>query len=245
MIQVLLGDPDVPGDHADMRPSLMVLLVANAMPLLGSVFFGWSLGSILALYWAETAVIGVLAVVKILIVGSPWNATPLATRLFLAVSFCCHFGLFILVLAVFAGGIVEGGPGFGFEGGLLAPVRFLLSTLQYGAPLGEVALALLALSHGVSLVVNHLVGGERRCWTPKAAVLQPYRRVIVMHVVVLAGCMLAVVLRAPQVVVSVLVLVKTALDGCAHSVEHRRLAAGPSVADGGPAAGRVDSGLGP
>lgn len=211
-----------------MRPSLLLLLAANAVPLFGSLFLGWSVGSILALYWAETAVIGALTVVKILTAGERWSLAQLPARLFLALFFCFHFGLFLLVHGAFAGGIAAsaaGQAGLGPGGGLLAGPRFLLASLAGGPWL---ALGGLGASHGLSLVLNFL-DRERRVMTPKDAMLQPYGRVIVMHVVVLGGSLLALVAGVHAAVVLLLVVAKTALDASAHTAEHRgleRLAAG-------------------
>jgi len=38
--------------------SAIVLLVANAIPVIGVLFFGWSLLTILVLYWLENGIIG-------------------------------------------------------------------------------------------------------------------------------------------------------------------------------------------
>lgn len=45
--------------------SAMVLLVANAIPIVGVLFFGWSLMTILVLYWLENGIIGFWNVPKI------------------------------------------------------------------------------------------------------------------------------------------------------------------------------------
>ncbi len=45
--------------------SAIVLLVANAIPIVGVVFFGWSLLTILVLYWIENGIVGFWNVPKI------------------------------------------------------------------------------------------------------------------------------------------------------------------------------------
>jgi hypothetical protein len=47
--------------------SALVLLIANAIPLVGVVFFGWSLMTILVLYWLENGIVGVWNVPRILL----------------------------------------------------------------------------------------------------------------------------------------------------------------------------------
>ncbi len=47
--------------------SIAVLLVANAIPLVGVLFFGWSLYTILVIYWLENGIVGLWNVPKILL----------------------------------------------------------------------------------------------------------------------------------------------------------------------------------
>lgn len=47
--------------------SLIALLVANAIPLIGVLFFGWSLLTILVIYWLENGIVGFWNVPRILL----------------------------------------------------------------------------------------------------------------------------------------------------------------------------------
>jgi hypothetical protein len=47
--------------------SAIVLLAANAIPLVGVLFFGWSLWTILVLYWLENGIVGFWNVPKIIL----------------------------------------------------------------------------------------------------------------------------------------------------------------------------------
>ena len=47
--------------------SIAVLLVANAIPLVGVLLFGWSLYTILVIYWLENGIVGLWNVPKILL----------------------------------------------------------------------------------------------------------------------------------------------------------------------------------
>ncbi len=48
-----------------MSRSAIVLVLANVIPLVGVVFFGWSLLTILVLYWVENGIVGLWNVLKI------------------------------------------------------------------------------------------------------------------------------------------------------------------------------------
>ncbi|HET7182586.1 MAG TPA: DUF6498-containing protein [Candidatus Limnocylindrales bacterium] len=49
--------------------SAIVLIAANLIPLVGVLFFGWSLWTILVLYWLENGIVGFWNVPKILLAG--------------------------------------------------------------------------------------------------------------------------------------------------------------------------------
>ncbi len=54
-------------------PSALVLIIANMIPLAGSAFLGWNLGDVMVLYWAESAIIGLFNLCKIIAI-SRWMA---------------------------------------------------------------------------------------------------------------------------------------------------------------------------
>ena len=45
--------------------SAIALVIANAIPLVGVLFFGWSLITILVLYWVENGIVGFWNIPKI------------------------------------------------------------------------------------------------------------------------------------------------------------------------------------
>ena len=51
---------------ADTR-AVAALLVANAIPLAGVLFLGWSLWTILVIYWLENAIVGLFSLPRILL----------------------------------------------------------------------------------------------------------------------------------------------------------------------------------
>jgi hypothetical protein len=94
----------------------LTLLAANAIPLVGVLFLGWSLWTILAIYWVENGIVGLWNIPRILLAEGqllpgrspgvgyrPWAVTsvPAVGRTGLAVFFTFHYGLFWLVHGVF------------------------------------------------------------------------------------------------------------------------------------------------
>jgi len=50
-------------------PSTLLLIIANLVPIAGSIFLGWNLADVMVLYWAESAVIGFFNICKMAVIG--------------------------------------------------------------------------------------------------------------------------------------------------------------------------------
>lgn len=94
----------------------------------------------------------------------------------------------------------------------------------FSVNLGGVSLAAVTIfvSHAVSFFVNFI--GEREYLTVSAAeqMFEPYSRVIVLHLTIIGGGLLAGLLGAPVAALVVMVLLKIAIDLWAHLREHRK-----------------------
>ena len=197
------------------RVALAALIVANLTPLIGVAAFGWSVRSLLLLYWAENVVVAVWAVARIIIAGG-------AAGVGLALFFCVHFGMFTAVHRFFValltapGGPLGGDPA-GFDG-FGTPVHGVAAAAG-GVPL-LAALGLL-ISHGVSFFHNFLWGGEWRDADPRLEMAKPYPRMIALHVAIVLGAFVTILLGSAAGILVVLVLLKTALDAGLHLAGHR------------------------
>ena len=234
---------------ADSR-SALVLVIANAIPLGGVLVLGWSLWTILAIYWVENGIVGLWNVPKILLaegsflpgrlgVGySPWAIRPIpgVGRAFMAVFFAFHYGLFWLVHGVFV--LVL--PSFlGVSSALSGPLPPALIGPPdlFGVDVGVGPAAVgpfgildwsavgaaavgLFVSHGVSFFVNYLWGGEFRTRAAAAQMVAPYGRLVVLHVTILFGGFAIAFLGAPILLLVILVVLKTLLDLRFHLREH-------------------------
>lgn len=206
--------------------STVLLLGANAVPLLGVLFLGWDLFSIMVLYWAENGIIGLLNIPKILLASGEIThpATPVGTsfetstfpatvstadKLVMIPFFVFHYGLFWVVHGVFVFTLF--GPAQG--------------------PTVTVALGVLVLfaSHAVSFLVNYVGRGEYLKTSPSQQMSQPYSRVIVLHITILGGGFMTMLLGAPAAALAVLVAVKTTIDLRAHIKEHAKAATSDSA----------------
>ena len=199
--------------HDSSRMAIVSLVVANLVPLAAVLSGRWSLFSVMFLYWAENAVIGGYNVLKILLAqgGSRPSAWP--ARLPLALFFAMHYGIFWFVHGIFVF-VLFGGQGMrGFN---------LWRSVQITPDLWSV-LGLLILSHGISFTNNFVGRREYLVVTPQEQMMQPYTRVIILHVVVLAGGFLVMLLGQPLPALVLLVVLKTGFDLRAHLAEHGRI----------------------
>ncbi len=207
--------------------AVVALVVANAVPLIGVLFFGWSVWTILIVYWLENGIVGAFNVLKMAraeggessgAAGWTINGRPAAgmAKAALIPFFIVHYGLFwvvhgvfVLTLPLFAS-IGSGGADIG-PGPSLWTILF--------------ALVVLFVSHGLSYLFNFIGSGEYRRVTPIGQMFAPYGRLVILHVTIIFGAILVALTGAPVVAVAVLVVLKTALDLGFHLREHRRLGA--------------------
>ena len=222
-----------------LAPILLVLV--NAVPLVGVLLFDWRLFDLMLLYWLENGVIGAFTLAKILTSRAAAQAEPspgvpsgMMGKAFVAAFFAVHYGMFwgvhgVFVFALFrgsfGGGLVGafGGPSLPFGGPGFGPPGLVDAG---GAVAGTVALALVSLvvSHGVSFFTNYLGRGEDRMLTPTELMRQPYARVMVLHMSIIGGGIVVMMLGTPVAALLLLVALKTGIDLSAHRREHRAVA---------------------
>lgn len=190
-------------------PSSILLILANLVPVAGTVFLGWRLSDVMVLYWAESAVVGFWNLVKIAVIGR-WFAL-LAGPFFLG-----HFGAFMAVHFLFIYGIfVEGfGRGGSSTGGDLGDVAALFVSLWP-------ALLALFVSHGLSFFANFIGRGEYRGRVIKDQMGEPYSRIVFMHLVLIFGGGLSLVLGSPAPVILIVIALKIVFDLRGHLKQHR------------------------
>jgi hypothetical protein len=197
------------------------LVLANLVPLVGVAFFDWDLHSLLVIYWLESAAVGLASVAKILnaegtddaadLPSFQLNSRPVssfvgAPNRRVAGFFATHYGTFWIVHGVFV---------------LLFPVIF--PGLEPAGPsVVGVAGVGLAGYHAVSYRANFVGEREYERTGPVTLMVQPYRRVFVLHLTIVLGAFGVAAIGAPVGALVIMVLVKTALDLRGHWKEHDR-----------------------
>jgi hypothetical protein len=195
------------------RYASVALVAANLVPLALVLADKWSTVDVLLVYWAENLVIGGYSVPRILFAGQSGWGDRIGGTFF----FTLHYGLFCSA-----------------HGGILVEVFKIAEMPKVSLPLGDellriagalpdglwLAVALLAVSHGVSFVRYYLLGGERAAAKSDHEMFRPYGRIVVMHLAVLGGAFFVQMLGAPIGALLLLILLKTAFDLALHLRSH-------------------------
>lgn len=226
--------------------ALASLVLANLVPLVGVLWWGWSVLDVLVVYWLESGVIGALNVPKILLAGGegdgtegtaltvngrPVDLSGRAANAALAGFFLIHYGIFWVVHGVFVFALPLFALGSGF-GSSLAPFGTFGPAVPVAPPydlsVATVALSAVSMvvSHGVSFATNFLGRGEYRTVTPNEQMMVPYGRVFVLHATIIGGAFLVASFGSPLPALAILVALKTALDVATHLREHRGVTGG-------------------
>lgn len=180
----------------------IALIVANLVPVVGVLFFDWSLFLILFLYWVETGIVGFFNIFRIAKSQGPFptlkgtnfekfdeklkkallqdDAPSIkqiyrVIRMVLIPFFLMHYGIFNTVHVVF---IVV----------LFAPDEFASSTF-FGVEAGSflVALAGLFASHFISYKQNYIGNEEYKHINPLQQMFKPYKRIVLLHLFIIAS----------------------------------------------------------
>ena len=222
---------------------LISLLVANALPVVGVLFFGWDAFSIVLLYWTENIVVGFYNVMKMAFVKesspiiSEYSSTnnlefigiPIKPGKYsLIVFFIIHYGGFTMghglaIIALFNNDA--------FPSELTWPCFLVfLQAFIYGMfntfsrfPVNIlIGIACLFASHGISFVYNYFYRDERSRTSLQKLMGQPYARIVVLQITIIFGGWLTMTIGSPVGVLLILVLLKTIMDVKLHLRERQK-----------------------
>ena len=193
--------------------SAWVLAAANLLPLYGVLFWNWEVFPLLALFWMENVIIGVLNAARMLAID-PGDAALWGAKLLMVPFFCVHYGMFTAVHGIFVFSMFGQYKMDGLQ--VLGPAARATADWNLWLPLGA-----LAASHLFSFFWNFVHRGEYLRAGLQEQMFKPYGRVVVLHLAILLGGMAAMALGSPLWALLVLLAVKIAVDLGAHLKEHR------------------------
>jgi len=194
--------------------SSIALVISNLIPLFGVIFWKWDLSSIIFIYWLENLIIGLLNILKIK--KSEGEIIPQSLQNFsinnkqiepmgkagLISFFIFHYGIFSFVHGMFVLTF------FGFP-----KMSFLILALSCLS---------IFLSHFVSYLVNYVGKGEYLVVSPNKLFMQPYSRVVILHLTIIFGGMLATSLGSPVFALVFMIILKIIVDLWLHNKEHKK-----------------------
>lgn len=215
--------------NLNLRASILALTVANLAPLIGVIYFSWDASFIILLYWVENLIIGFYNLLKMALLHTGHSVTKLR-KAFSMLFFGIHFGGFCVGHGVFLILFLKIGP----ENPSFFPespwpiflvffqILFsVISTLWAQHPPGmEFTVIALILSHGTSFIRNYYLGGEYKNMNLHQLMAQPYKRIMTMHITIIAGGFLIAFLNSPLALIIILVFMKTLMDIHLHQKEH-------------------------
>ncbi|HEV8264777.1 MAG TPA: DUF6498-containing protein [Gemmatimonadales bacterium] len=146
-----VGGRDLQPEHR-LTPSLLVLLLANALPIAGVLFLGWTVFPLVLLYWLENVVVGGFNVAKLLF-AQPREPAYWAGKLFLIPLFVLHFGAFTFVHGVLLVALLGPKDTQPFNILAMIPAGICANHLDW-------AVVGLVVSHGLSFYWNYIMNGE-------------------------------------------------------------------------------------
>jgi Family of unknown function (DUF6498) len=230
--------------------SAYALIAANLVPLFGVLFLGWDAFAIVAIYWAENVIIGVINLLKMLTcwpepseldwkqlgatdqvlanlrtAAKKFPTNPRAIRY-------ANLGsqLFLIPFFIFHYGL------FCFvHGAILLEIFDRGSTsFRLFSDIFETfyrvfvnehlmwAVAALAASHLFSFFVNYLGRGENHRTLVPLLMFQPYGRIIILHIAILCGGFFAFMFGSPRLLLIPLIAGKTLFDLALHVRQRER-----------------------
>ncbi len=192
-------------NNASRRPltlSVLALIAVNLLPIGGVLFFDWSVFDVLLLFWAENLIIGAFNVARMVTL---LKREKRRNMFFLIPFFCFHYGMFTLVHLIFLLAMFAPDNGESSRSGtLLWPLLGLV------------------VSHGLSFFQNFIGQQEYKHISEQQLMSDPYGRIVIMHITILAGGFVIMQLGEPVYALVLLVALKIVIDVAMHLRSHRR-----------------------
>lgn len=179
--------------------SVLFIIAANSIPIIGVIIFRWNPFTILLIYWGESLIIGLFNLLKMFISGlinnHRFSMSDFKQTAGLCAFFIFHYGMFMLVHGIFiivfmflsltqnAKTSAEAADYLSvfinFFPQSAAPVDILESELS--------AVIALFISHLVSFYLYFIRTGEYNYTGADTYMMRPYKRIIVMHLTIIFG----------------------------------------------------------
>ena len=174
--------------------SLIALIFANVIPLIGALFFNWDAVFILALFWIENLIIGGFNVLKMLSASAYHRELK---GIVITAFFIFHYGAFcsihgsilwsILGLERIDTAIYFASESMGVLELFTEGAAVLLAFIDKFQPQIYLGIAALVLSHLVSFIEHFILRGKIFETKAKDLMAKPYTQIIILHAGLIFG----------------------------------------------------------
>lgn len=212
------------------EPSKKSLLASNLLVIALAVVFGWSLLTILWIYWLQSVIIGIFTIPKFFLAkfetgNKGANFVVIFFQIFLAVFFTIHYFGFHLGYAMFLLAFSAIASSGAAAAGLLQGAN-ILAVLFSGA--------VFFINHLYSMRYNYIVKKSNNPLELRDTFTGPYARILPMHLTIMAASFVLVPLNnasignvplvnfAEPIIIVFFLLLKTYADLAAHDWLHKK-----------------------
>jgi hypothetical protein len=217
--------------------STQLLIAVNLVNILMAIIFKWNIYDVMVVYWFQSVSIGIFTFYRLysypleqigkeMSDGKPLEANDLAVtnpkvaKIFIAVFFAMHYGLFHLVYIIFIVGFAysEGFP-LDLIGGLVGALLFFANHLYS---------YLFYKDEDENITEIEMGNTQRSAGLSIADIFsKPYTRIIPIHLTIMAGAVIShLITEGPFQNIFILLIfmgLKTFMDIIAHKKKHRQL----------------------
>lgn len=194
----------------DLDKTSWFILIHNLLPVIGVLFFGFDAGSIIFIYIAETIIIGILTVPRILLAEKNPDTTPsadkragLGGRLFIMCFFLVHYNAFNFGQITFIIPMIAKGDGSALE---------IFMSFIWDNEFMHYALLSVFVTHTVSLISDYIIPKVYKTVSPVAIMFLPYPRIFIQQFVAIFGGFVLLALDAPVILLIMLQVLKAAVE---------------------------------
>ena len=193
-------------------PNALILAAGNLVPLAGVLFFGWQAPEILAMYWIETGVVGLVNILKIrrsVSLGPEGGGEQRIERgegaggWVLAIGWAGTYLLFWVILGIFVGQVVGGTF---YEGASATGWTGVSATVVAAGTLSLVASQLFAYYR------DYVRGRRYLTVTPLELLRTPFARIFALLGTITVGGVGIALLGASVGLIAVMVVAKTGAE---------------------------------
>lgn len=185
---------------------IVALILMNAVPIFGVIFFGWQPLKVVMFYWLETLVIGAMTVLRMFLIW-PIKKLGFFQTLIMCFIFCFHFGLFCTVHGFFILSFLNQDsilPDYAVQE-VLPNAMYIAIHLDLFLPMCSIFVV-----YGLMTIKDVAM---KKLDSQNEEMMKPYKRIVIQQFAVLGFAFLSTQIpRTAFIMMLVMIAVKTIVD---------------------------------